>query len=166
MNIIMMVGKQAGIIGMLTVLANGHTIKTAVCYDDITKDFCKEYGIPILKSIHDLPKFNHAAMGSDVLLSVHGREIVPPEYFEMIQCVNVHPCLSEYPGANPIFRLLADKNPNASVGVHWMSKEVDKGKPILELFTNVKECRTEVEVYNKLYPIYAKAISMICKSKL
>jgi len=157
---IMMVGNQAGIIGMLTVLANGHTIKTAVCYDDITKDFCKDYNIPVLKSIKEQPEFNRAVENSDMLLSVHGREIVPSECLKAINCINVHPCLSEYKGANPIGRLLADGNKNASVGVHLMSDKVDGGEIILELFINVKECKTEVEVYNKLYPIYAKAINM------
>jgi len=165
MNIIMMVGNQAGIIGMLTVLANGHTIKTAVCYDNITIDFCKDYNIPILKSIKEQPEFNRAVGESDMLLSVHGREIVSLECLKAINCINVHPCLSEYPGANPIGRLLADGNKNASVGVHWMSKEADMGKPILELFINVKECKTEVEVYNKLYPIYARVIGVILTLK-
>ena len=158
MNIVMMVGKQAGLVGMLTVLAKGHTIKTAVCYDDITTNFCNDYSIPVLKSIKQLPEFDYATTDSDMLLCVHGREIIPSKYFEMIQCINVHPCLSDYPGKEPIKRLLDSGNTKASVGVNWMSEEVDHGKSIIEIPVDVEGCKTESEVYNKLYPTYVKVI--------
>jgi methionyl-tRNA formyltransferase len=61
--------------------------------------------------------------------------------------------------------LLKDKNPKASVGVHYMTERVDAGEVIIEEFVDVSGKETVVEVYNELYPYYAitllKALKII-----
>ena len=74
-----------------------------------------------------------------------------------IGCINLHPCLSKYKGENPIERLLKDKGKKASVGVHWMTEEVDRGEVIIEKFLKIKGSNV-TEVYNELYSVYAEVL--------
>jgi methionyl-tRNA formyltransferase len=73
--------------------------------------------------------------------------------------VNVHPYLYAYKGASPVKRAVADKNLKASVGVHWMTSQVDQGEVIVERFVNLASAESETEVYNQLYPQYALVIA-------
>jgi len=69
MNIVMMLGKQAGMIGLLTVLAKKHNVVGVVCYDDMTTSVSNDFHIPVFKSIKD-KEFGHAVTNSQILLSV------------------------------------------------------------------------------------------------
>ena len=160
MQIILLAGKQAGCIGMLAILALGHHIRSAVVYDKYTEKQAALLGLNYFKSINNVPRYPDFFL-SDLLICVHGREIVPTEVLEIPRygAINVHPCLYAYKGADPIRRLMEDKNPMASVGVHRMTSKVDEGEVLTEYFRLVKDKTTEDEVYNALYPLYPIVIS-------
>ena len=116
---------------------------------DTEKEFHAKGG---LKEFVDYLK----SLKPDLLVCCHGRQILKEDLLS-IGCINLHPCLYKYKGADPIVRLLADKETRASVGVHWMRKEVDEGEVIVERFLEVDGSGV-VEVYNQLYPLYSQAL--------
>lgn len=158
-NICLLAGKQVGVIGLLTILAKGHKILSAVAYDELVKMICEEYNIKIFDSIKN-KGFLEYLKKTDLLVSIHGREIIPKELLDLpsIGCINVHPCLYKYKGKDPIKRLLEDGENKASVGVHYMTETVDKGEVIVEEFVNVKDLKDAGSIYNKLYPYYSKVL--------
>lgn len=152
-------GRQAGVMGAMAVLAAGNTIEAAVSYSAETDKILRLMRVPVYKSVKS-PAFVKALKKSDLLVSVHGREIVGMELLTMPRLggINVHPYLYKYKGTNPVGRALNDGNFNASVGVHVMEKEVDSGKVIVEEFTDISGARTPDDAYNKLYPYYVSAL--------
>lgn len=152
-------GRQAGVMGAMAVLASGNSIEAAVSYSAETDKLMKLLGIPVFRSVRSAA-FKKALKRSDLLVSVHGREIVGMEILMLPRLggINVHPYLYRYKGTDPVGRALADSNYRASVGVHVMEKEVDSGKVIVEEFTDISGARTPDEAYNKLYPYYVSAL--------
>ena len=152
----LMAGKQAGCIGLLSLYAANCDIIGVVAYDELVNQLAKKLNLPTFSSLKE-DEFIKLVNKSDLLVSVHGREIVPIEILKVppLGCINVHPCLYQYKGGNPVGRLLRDKNTKASVGVHYMLEEVDAGEVIVEKFVNVSGKNTMDEVYNVLYPYYA-----------
>ena len=159
MRIVFMGGKQAGCIGILSILAKKHGIAGAVAYDEGVRMLCESLGIPIFASVKE-GEFRALAGKSDLLVSVHGREIVPREVMNLprLGAINAHPCLYKYKGARPVERMLADGETRASVGVHRMTEKLDEGEVLAEIFVDVSGKSTECEVYNALYPFYAAAL--------
>lgn len=151
--------KQAGCIGLLSLCATKCDIISVVAYDEMVKIIAEKLNFLISPSIKE-DRFVDALYKSDLLVSVHGKEVVPPEMLRIpsLGCINVHPCLYKYKGVNPIEKLLRDNNTKASVGVHYMSEEVDSGEVIVEKFVDVSGKNTIEEVYNQLYPYYALVI--------
>lgn len=151
--------RQAGIIGLLAVLSQKVNVLGLVYYEDIIKELACLLGIPIFSSIKD-ERFQELLKECDLLISVHGREIVSKKILSLPKYggINAHPCLYKYKGADPIGRLLEDKNEKGSVAVHFMTGSVDEGEVICEQFIDVGRCSTREEIYNKLYPLYAKVI--------
>ena len=121
--------QTAGLIGRLTVLAQGHEIVSSVDECDILLSVHWRKIIP--PQIFKKPK---------------------------IASINVHPYLYIYKGADPIGRAIKDNNFKASVGVHHISEEVDGGDVITELFIYINPSQNRCEIYNQLYPIYSQAI--------
>ena len=97
---------------------------------------------------------------SDILVCVHGREILNARHLNLprLGCFNVHPYLYKYKGANPVGRALEDKNFRGSVGVHRMEARLDEGEVIAEEFADVSGGSSTGEIYNRLYPYYSVAI--------
>lgn len=159
MKVCMMIGKQAGMIGLLTILAKRIDVEGVVSYGSIAWEIRRIFGIRDYKSIFNR-HFKHVLKESDLLVSVHGHEVATKEILELprIGCINVHPCLYKYKGADPIKRLLKDGATRASVGVHWMTEDVDSGDVIVEKFIDIPDCKTVVDVYNELYPLYSLAL--------
>lgn len=159
LDIAFMGGRQAGSIGLLTALATRNNVLGAVVYDDTIGMVAEEMDIPTYSSIKE-DGFLEEVKESDILLSVHGREIVPKEYLDIppLGCVNLHPCLYKYKGANPIGRLLEDGNSKASVAAHYMAEEVDTGEVIIEEFVDVEGKESVEKVYNELYPYYSVVV--------
>lgn len=93
----------------------------------------------------------------DLLVCCHGRKILSKEILKKGICINVHPCLKNCKGARPINQFIDKKLKIGSVGVHYMTEEVDKGEVITEIFKKI-EYKTEIEIYNELYPLYSIAL--------
>ena len=159
LKICLMGGKQAGLLGALTVLALGDELLSVVCYSADFEVFMEQLKVPVYKSVKE-SGFAARLKESDVLLSVHGREIVTTDLLNLprLGSINVHPYLYQYKGADPVGRALQEKNFNASVGVHRMTQKVDEGDVIVEEFINVSGAQTVDEIYNKLYPGYCQSI--------
>ena len=156
MIISFMGGKQAGIVGLLTILSKGHEIIASVGYDDEIKSILKALKIYQFKSTRSIA-FKNKMLRSDALICVHGREILRYPKYPKHGCWNVHPYLSKYRGVNPIGRALKNKDYDASVGIHRMSDKIDEGYISIEKRKKVKPGSVE-EVYNQLYPLYAQVI--------
>ena len=125
------------------------TPKAAVCYDEITREKAG-----ILKTPYVCTKFYPQLIPVNVLLSVHGREIIKKETLEQIPCYNIHPYLYCYKGADPIGRAIKAKNTWASVGLHKMSEEADVGEVIFEVFAKIEFTDSYEVFYSRLYPLY------------
>ncbi len=140
-----------GCIGLLTLAALGHTIKV-VTRDIPLINLGFRFGMSIEASID---KVNFSDF--DLFVNVHGREIVPMTKLNQTQYggINVHPCLSDFKGADPIGRFLLSDKTKASVGVHRMTERVDEGEVLCEYFVDTSGCKTREEVYSKLYPFYS-----------
>jgi len=160
LNACLMVGKQVGVIGILTTLAKNIDILSVVAYDDITSMISNAFHIPTYQTIHDR-RFVQHLVKSDFLICVHGREIIPPALLSLPKCgcINVHPCLYKYKGKNPIQRLLDENESKASIGVHYMTEKIDEGAVIIEEYVDVHDLKTVENVYNTLYPYYALVLS-------
>ena len=152
-------GKQAGCVGLLTLYAGGFNPIAVVAYDENVKQLAGTLSLPTFSSIRD-SGFKELLSTSDILVSVHGREIVPDELLAIPRLggINVHPCLFGYKGTNPVERFLKDGLLEASVGVHCMTATVDEGPVLVEEFVGVEGKETAEEVYNALYPYYSTAL--------
>ena len=158
-SVVFLGGKQAGCIGLLIVLATGCLIRGVVAYDSDVETLAAELGLARFASITQ-PEMERLLSASDLLVSVHCREIVPEKLLALPRsgAINVHPCLYRYKGARPVERLLRDGCTRASVGVHRMTERVDEGELLVEEFVDVTWRKTVDEVYNALYPFYALAL--------
>lgn len=163
MKIAYLGGKQAGCIGLLTVLASGNSVNVVIAYDNQVETLANVLNLPVFRSIKE-PCLDDFLIHSHLLVCVHGREIVPQNRLFM-GGINVHPCLYRYKGAHPIERMLADGCTRASVGVHRMTEVIDNGETLIEDFVDVTGCNTVAEVYNTLYPYYSlvllKALKLV-----
>lgn len=159
LKVLFLGGKQAGCIGLLTLLAAGCKIQGVVAYDNAVENLAGLLYLPTFSSVKQ-PVVEELLSEADLLVSVHGREIVPTRLLELPHFggINVHPCLYRYKGANPVDRLLQDGCTRASVGVHRMAEIVDEGEVLTEEFVDVAGRQTVEEVYNVLYPFYASAL--------
>ena len=159
-------GSQAGIIGALTLFSKGAHLTAAVSYFAPLTNILESLGVAVYSSVKD-PGFLRMLGKSDILVSVHGREILTSSELALprLGCFNIHPYLYKYKGSNPVGRALKDRNFRGSVGVHRMEKGVDTGEIITEEFINTDGAKTIDEIYNKLYPYYStslmKAIDII-----
>ncbi|MBI2113113.1 MAG: hypothetical protein HYT50_00850 [Candidatus Wildermuthbacteria bacterium] len=160
MKVIFYGGRQTGMVELLTVLALGHKVVCVIPVDETVEACARSFGLEIQKpkSINEDAFVDYLeGLRADLFLCCHGRQIIKPRILNMCKAINVHPCLYQYKGADPIGRLLQDKNTKASVAVHWMAKEVDAGKVIVENFMDITSSTVE-GVYNELYPLYSKTL--------
>ncbi len=158
LEICFMGAKQAGIIGALTILAKGK-ILSAVTYSEDLANILSALKIPLFKSVKD-KYFVDKLSSSDLLICVHGREIVKPNLLKLPKfgAINIHPYFRNYKGANPVERAFKDKDFGASVCAHIMEKDIDQGKVLVEEFIDVSGANSVDEIYNKLYPYYCIVI--------
>jgi len=169
LKVCFMGGRQAGIIGALSLVSAGHRILSAVSYSKELSLILQYYDVPLCLSVRN-KDFIEVLKKSDLLVSVHGREIIEEKYLHLprLGSINIHPYLYKYKGTRPVERALNDGNFKASVGVHRMEKEIDAGDVIIEEFVDVEEAKTIGEIYNILYPYYSlallKALEIITRS--
>ena len=160
MNIFFSIGERAGMIGLLAALADGHTASGVVSYGDIGAEIAKLLYFPVYRSLGEAEE----KMSGDLLLSVHGREIVPRETLRRFRYggINVHPCYYDFPGANPIRRWShAHRNKTErelEVVAHTMTAKIDRGIPLAREYCVLDPGESEEKIYNSLYPVYAKVV--------
>jgi len=163
-------GNQAGIIGILTLLAKECKILSAVSYSKNLTNILNSFKIRLYKSVNE-KKFIKDLKQSDLLFSVHGKEIVKPSLLKLPRYggINLHPYLYKYKGKSPVERALKDKNFKASVGAHIMTNKVDQGEVLVETFLDVSEAKSVQEIYNQLYPYYClitlKVLKLLMRKK-
>jgi len=162
MNIAFYGGKQAGLITLLSIIAKGYNVKIIIPEDDIIKEAAKNFNIPIIekKLVNEkstIEKFKKKNI--NLFVCCHARKILKQDILKF-NCINLHPCLYKYKGADPVHRLIKEKNTKASVAVHYMIEEVDAGEVIIEIFKEV-EIDSIISVYNQIYSLYSVAI---CKA--
>jgi len=160
MKIIFYGGRQAGVVCLLTILANKHVNSAVVPEDDMVDRVAKSLKLKIYqKETINSPNFCKDVENDkpDLLVCAHGRRLIKTALLSIPKygCINVHPCLYKYKGATPIARMLADRETKASVAVHQMTDKIDDGEVIIENFVDVGGLNTVLEVYNFLYPLYS-----------
>jgi methionyl-tRNA formyltransferase len=98
-------------------------------------------------------------MGSfDLFVCCHGEKIIPEKYLEDGKFINMHSCLWKYKGKDPIARYIKNKDTQASIESHYMTKDVDEGEVIhRELFTT-PVVKTHGEYFNIALPYYYTCI--------
>ena len=153
-------GKQAGILGLLTLLSKKHNILSVASSCPDTISISNSLTIPTFTTIKD-NKYRKHVSESDFIVCVHGREKVPLSYINMTKhgAINLHPYLYKYKGIDPINKAIKDNCFHASVGCHYMTENYDEGKVILEKFINVTPTTSAIEIYNELYPLYVHVLS-------
>jgi formyltetrahydrofolate hydrolase len=165
-SVVFMGGKQAGCLGLLTLCAVGLRPALIIAYDEQVRLLAKTMELPwVSKLPQDFTRFD----GYDLLVSVHGREIVKPATLARFRhAVNVHPCLRDYPGKDPVGRLIDDDGKVASIAAHVMTAEIDAGEILAEEAVSTEgiyygwDCPSREEctelVYNRLYPLYPRVL--------
>jgi folate-dependent phosphoribosylglycinamide formyltransferase PurN len=159
LKVVFVGGNQAGCVGLLTAIAAGCRIQGTVAYDNIIENLAINMKLLTFNSVKQ-PEVEKLLGESDLLISVHGREIISKGLLDLPRLggINVHPCLYRYKGINPVGRLLSDGCSKASVGVHRMTENVDQGEVLVEEFVDVSGKRSVDEIYNVLYPYYSIAL--------
>lgn len=162
LKVCFMGGNQAGLIGLLTVLVSGCKVESVVGYSPEIFSMFKKRDIPFYDTIK-APGFRDALSKSDILLSVHGREIVGNDLLSLTRLggINCHPYLSKYKGVNPVGKALENGDFEASVGIHIMNEKIDSGKVLREEFLDISGANSIEEAYNRLYPCYASVILQV-----
>lgn len=159
-------GKQAGMIGLLTTIVAGCDVLAVVPAAEKVKGLAERLALPVYHSVKQ-KEIAVLLPDTDLLISVHSREIIPMEILNATRIggINVHPCLFEYKGRDPIERFVRDGKTRASVGVHRMIKEVDCGETLAEIFVDIDRgtINTVAEVYNILYPLYCYVLFDVLK---
>ena len=164
MNIVFYGNRQVGMISLLTAMALGHRII------EVWED--KGVGIPgisrlslrrrVIRSRKDM-KVPKAEL--DVFLCVHGRRLVPEVILQKFRFggVNLHPFLDKYPGADPVNRAISACEKVISVYAHKMTSVIDEGEIIAWAGMDfaLQPGLDPVHVYNELYPLYAKVVSIV-----
>jgi methionyl-tRNA formyltransferase len=164
LKIAFMGGNQAGIIGALTILASKASISVAASYSEDLERLLKALGVKTCKSINST-FFKKMVKQSDLLICVHGREIVGKDIlgFPRLAAINIHPYLYAYKGSDPVGRALRANNFKGSVGAHIMTAILDSGKVIKEDFLDLEAVSTVEEMYNKLYPLYSSVLLKVLR---
>jgi hypothetical protein len=142
-----------------------------VAYDPFVEAVCRAVrGIPYglrLASLMPLVERTPADfMLADLLVSVHGQEIVPDAVLARYSLggINLHPCLWAYKGRDPVRRAVLAGETRLSVGAHRMTSVVDGGEVLAEEFVAMppgaglfssRPLSQKVELaYDALYLVY------------
>jgi len=94
----------------------------------------------------------------NLLITCHGRKKLSDEILHKGPCINLHPCLFKYKGADPIGRYMLNKDTYASVGCHFMTEKIDDGEFLCEIFFDTPVITSYDEFYNLSYPFYVECI--------
>lgn len=160
-------GQTTGIISLLTLLSTTSTVKAVIAQDKSMQQIATLYSLDTYspKDINTSSFIQQLVQTVDLLICCHGRKLLSTELVTSVPCINIHPCLYAYKGAQPIKRLIEEKNSRASVASHWMTPVIDEGKVIIEKFIHIENIETanEADVYRQLYPLYCEVLLVTLK---
>jgi methionyl-tRNA formyltransferase len=156
MKIIFYGRERVGLVVFLYLIAKfeGHSLKMVI-------DKSNSCNINNIADYLNIPKIEFESLKDqdfDVLVSCHGRKIIKNDILIKGVCVNIHPCLFKYKGANLIERYIDNKDTIASVGCHIMTQEVDCGRVIKEVFFTTPIINNCLEFYNIALPYYITCV--------
>ena len=167
LRVTLLAGQEVGRGALRTLTELGVSGRVVVAYDPETMLWGRRYGWSVYRTISH-PAVRIALASSDILISVHGREIVSDELLALpVQGgLNLHPCLYGYPGSDPIGRWLQSGELWASVGAHRMTTQIDRGPRIYEEGIKIIDRTDRASVYRQLAPVYERvlriALNRIC----
>ena len=142
---------------LATIVAAGYDVAGVIPVDRPVEEVARALRIPVFKPKNvNFPEIEEYIKKEKVelFLCCHGRLIIKENLLNIVPAMNMHPNLFKYPGAASVGRMLAAGETKASVAAHWMTEQIDRGEVIVENFLEV-EGKTEIEVYNELYWLYA-----------
>ena len=103
---------------------------------------------PSLKSNQAYEMIN--SYSPDLILSLFSKDIIPEKIIELskLGCVNTHPSmLPDYRGVSPTFWCLANNEKKSGVTLHYIDKNIDTGKIIMQEEILIKNYKTEHKLY-------------------
>lgn len=146
MKIILYANRNTGLLILYYLLSKGHQVKV------ITED-------SMISKISQCQKVTLDTMGEfDLFICCHGRKIIPAKFLQPKKFINIHPCLSQYKGHNPLKRYIENQDTEASVESHYITDEVDSGEVINQQKFTTGIITTYAEFYNIAYPYYIRCI--------
>ena len=155
-------GSHVGVLGLLLSKALDNVL-CCVAYSEDVKKLAKSLNIRTYNSIKD-PRFINQLGGVNLVLSVHGREIIPEDILKFRRCINVHPFFN-YKGINPVGRALEANDHNGSVVAHLMTSRIDIGSVVAQETIKTKGISVQ-EIYNELYLLYINVITKTINMEL
>lgn len=140
---------QVGSVVLSYLVARGYTVKV-IPEDEIVNSLCEYYGLEVvtLKTMGDF----------DLFVCCHGEKIIDEEYLQEGKFINMHSCLWKYKGKDPVSRYIENKDTEASIESHYMTKEVDAGEVISRVLFKTPIVKTHGEYFNLALPYYYRCI--------
>lgn len=159
LRVTLLAGQEVGREALRTLTELDVSGRVMVAYDAETILWGRRYEWFVYRTISH-PAIRIALAASDIVISVHGREIVSDELLALPRHggLNLHPCLYGYPGPDPIGRWLQSGELWASVGAHRMTAQVDRGPRIYEESIKIIDRTDRASVYRQLAPIYERVL--------
>ena len=156
-------GQTAGLVCLLGLLADDkHKVVCVYPQDQTMLEVADPYSIPVrtivgLRVGEDL---DWLKANTDLLLCCHARSILPEQIVDNFPCLNLHPSLYRYKGADPLGKMIEENNTLASVASHWMMAEVDAGPMVVEKYKVIPNLATlsHADIYRLLYPLYLQVM--------
>ncbi len=89
----------------------------------------------------------------DLIISLHCKQLFPPDLIKQVRCVNVHPGLNPHNrGWFPqVFSIINGLPIGATI--HEIDEELDHGKIIAQKETTIRSWETSIDVYNRVLKI-------------
>lgn len=88
----------------------------------------------------------------DLIISLRGRTLVPPEVFEVAPVVNIHfGPLPRYGGCDPIFWQVRNGEESVGVTMHFMDEGFDTGPVLYRTSFNIKTIERPVTLFGNTY---------------
>lgn len=95
----------------------------------------------------------------DLIISLHCKQIFPPEIVKSTDCVNIHPGFNPYNrGWYPQVFSILNKMP-CGVTIHLIDENLDHGDIIVQEEIEIKEWDTSETVYNKIIELEIKLLN-------
>lgn len=102
-------------------------------------------------NIKDKEAIDFIKSNYSIVLSLHCKQIFPPELVSSVTCINVHPGLNPYNrGWYPqVFSIINGKPIGATI--HLMDGDVDHGKIVDQIGVDIKLSDTSLDVYERVF---------------